>query len=222
HAMNYALDIEAIVQTVFMGTQQRATGPIGGLVWGSAADRLPTFPHNPARAAELLAEAGFADGFAVTFFAPQGATVTIDTAEIVQNMLAPFGIQVSVQILEWGAFLEASNRGETDILSLAWVPTTGDPDQGLFATFHSSMHGAGGNRAFFTNAQVDALLEAGRVETDPVARAQIYYEIQQILREESPWIFFAQGIQALGIRNNVQGFRMSPNLINRFWGVSFS
>ncbi|MCL1994291.1 MAG: ABC transporter substrate-binding protein [Spirochaetes bacterium] len=221
HAMQYAVDTEALVQAVFMGGQPQATGPINSMVWASAADRLDPFPFNPARARELLAEAGYSDGFSVVFFVSQGAATGLDTAEIMQNMLRDVGIDMSVQVLEWGAFLEASNRGEPNLVTLAWVPTTGDPDQGLFGPFHSTSSGVG-NHAHFNNPQVDALLEAGRLETDPVLRAEIYYQLQRVIRDEAPWIFLAQGMEHTGVRNNVQGFTTAPSTIHRFWGVSLN
>ncbi|MCL1994290.1 MAG: ABC transporter substrate-binding protein [Spirochaetes bacterium] len=219
HAMQYAIDTEALVQAVWMGANPLATGPINERVWASAADRLDPFPFNPERARELLAEAGFPDGFSATFFSSQAAT-SQDTAEIVQNMLAAVGVDISIQILEWGAFLNASNMGETDIITLAWVTVTGDPDHGLFGPFHSSNWGAGGNRAWFSHPEVDRLLEAGRVDTNPVTRAETYYQVQRIIRDEAPWLFLAQGMEQTGVRNNVQGFRTAPNEIHRFWGVS--
>ncbi|MCL1994292.1 MAG: ABC transporter substrate-binding protein [Spirochaetes bacterium] len=222
HAVQYALDLDAMVNAVFMGAFSPATGPISPRVWASASENLAPFPFNPERARELLAEAGFPDGFSITFMTNQGNPQRADTGEIMQNMLREVGIDMSVQILEWGAFLDASDRGEPDALMIAWVPTTGDPDNGLFATFHSSTWGPGGNRAFFSHPEVDSLLEAGRRESDPAVRAQIYYQAQRIIHAESPWIFMATGAEITGVRNNVQGFRPAPNSLPRFWTVSFS
>ncbi|MCL1993781.1 MAG: ABC transporter substrate-binding protein [Spirochaetes bacterium] len=221
HAVQYALDTEAMVQAVFLGAHPPVTGPLSPRVWASAADRLEPFPFNPDRARELLAEAGLSNGFSTTFMATQGLPQTLDIAEIMQNMLGQVGIDVTVQALEWGAFLEASNRGEPDIITISWITTPGDPDHGLFGPFHSSTWG-GGNRAFFSDPVVDSLLEAGRRETDPVLRADIYYQIQRIIRDESPWVFLATFSEVVGVRNNVQNFRVSPNMIHRFWQVSLT
>ncbi|MCL1992640.1 MAG: ABC transporter substrate-binding protein [Spirochaetes bacterium] len=222
HAVQYALNVEMMVGAAFMGAMPRTTGPINSTIWASAADRLEPFPFNQDRARELLAEAGVPDGFSTTFFTNQGNAPNMDVAEITQNMLGAVGIDVSVQILEWATFLGASNNGEPDMIVISWNPTTGDPDQGLFPTFHSSTHGAGGNRAFFSNPEVDALLQAGRMATDPVERANIYYQIQQIIRDESPWVFLAAATEAVGVRNNVQGFRVAPNLRHKFWTLSLN
>ncbi|MCL1992254.1 MAG: ABC transporter substrate-binding protein [Spirochaetes bacterium] len=221
HAMQYAIDLDAMVEAVFMGTMGPARGPLSSNVWGSAADRLEPFPFNPERARELLAEAGFPDGFSTTFFANQGNPAALDTAEIMQNMLREVGVDMSIHLLEWGAFLESSNRGEPDIITLSFITVAGDPDHGLFAPFHSSTWGAG-NRAFFSNPEVDRLLEAGREETDLDARAEIYYQIQRIIRDESPWIFLAEGAEAVATRSNLQGFRLAPNLMHRFDGLHFT
>ncbi|MCL1993541.1 MAG: ABC transporter substrate-binding protein [Spirochaetes bacterium] len=222
HAVQYAIDLEAMVQAVYMGAMLPGTGPLGPMVWASIADQLEGWDFNPQRARELLAEAGFPDGFSATFMTNQGNPQRADTGEILQNMLGAVGIDVSVQLLEWATFLDVSAQGEPDMHMLGWSTSTGDPDHGLFAMFHSSTWGHAGNRSFFSHPEVDSLLEAGRLETDPVARAQIYAQAQRIIHQESPWIFQSTASEIYAVRNNVQGFRMSPDQRHKFWTLSFT
>ena len=222
HAIQHAIDLNAMVEAVYLGALTPTTGPINNKVWASAADRLQPFAYNPERARQLLAEAGFPNGFSATFLTNEGNPQRFDTAEIMQNMLRAVGIDMSIQILEWGTFLDVTARGESDIYMLGWVTSTGDPDHGLYAMFHSSLLGAGGNRTFYVNPEVDRLLDAGRVEPDPVRRAEIYYQIQQIIRDDSPWIFQSAGAEIIGVRNNVRGFRVAPNQRHKFYTLSLN
>ncbi|MCL1991366.1 MAG: ABC transporter substrate-binding protein [Spirochaetes bacterium] len=222
HAVQYAIDLEAMVQAVYLGALESLRGPINPRVWGSTADRLEPFPFNPDRARELLAEAGFPNGFSATFMTNQGNPARADTGEIMQNMLGAVGIDLSVQLLEWATFLDVTAQGEPDMFMLGWVTSTGDPDYGMWSMFHSSAHGAAGNRGFFSDPIVDSLLEAGRRETNPAARLAIYEELQQHLRDESPWIFQSAGAELWGVRNNIHGFRIAPTQRHKFWTLTMN
>jgi peptide/nickel transport system substrate-binding protein len=220
-AIAHALDLEAMVRNVYMGAGAPGTGPINPRVWASAAARLRPFEFNPARARQLLAEAGYPNGFNTTFIANDGNTARIDTGEILQNMLRQVGINVDVRIIEWGAYLDMTARGEHDIYILGWVTVTGDPDYGLHATFHSENFGAAGNRSFYSNPEVDRLLDAGRRETNPQRREQLYIQAQEIIHRDVPWIFQWFGEDLNGARNNVRGFRLHPAGHHALWPVYF-
>ena len=104
---------------------------------------------------------------------------------------------------------------------LGWVTVTGDPDYGLHATFHSDNFGAPGNRSFYSNPEVDRLLDEGRRETDPARREQIYFEAQQIIRDEAPWIFLWTGEDLHAAVNNLRGFKIHPAGHHPLWTVWF-
>jgi len=73
--------------------------------------------------------------------------------------------------------------------------------------FHSDHLGTGGNRAFYVNPEVDALLEAARRELDPEQRRAMYYEIQEIIVADAPWVFMNVGEVLVGARGNIGGLR---------------
>ena len=220
HAIIHAIDLDAMNRAVYMGVGSTATGPINSSVWASAADRLERFEFNPERSRQLLTEAGFPNGFSTTFVTNENPQ-RIDTGEILQNMLRQVGINVDVRIMEWGGFMDLTARGDHEMYMLGWVAVTGDPDYGLHPVFHSENFGAAGNRSFYHNPEVDRLLDAGRRETDPARREQIYFEVQQIIRDDAPWIFQQAGEEIFGALARVQGFRIHPAGHHRFWTVYF-
>jgi peptide/nickel transport system substrate-binding protein len=223
-AIIYALDLDAINNVAYVGLGSTGTAPINGRVWASAAGRLPEYEFNPARARQLLAEAGFPNGFDTTIWVNEGNMARLDTAEMMQAMLAQVNIRADVQIVEWGTYLDLTSRrdGGHHMFILGWVTVTGDPDYGLFPLFHSESHGAAGNRMFYTNAEVDQLLDLGRTETDPVRREEIYFRVQQIVHDEAPWIsqWFGETVHGLG--PNVRGFRLHPTGTDRWQTVFFA
>ena len=207
-AINYALDTEAIVAAVYLGLGQPGNGPIASVVWG-AADLEPR-GHDIARAQELLAEAGFEDGFETTFFFNDGNPQRAMIAEIVQAQLRALNIDISIEPVEWGTYMEVTAGGEAPMYALGWVTVTNDPDYGLFPTLHSANHGEAGNRSFYSNEEVDRLLDLAREETDPDIRLQLYTEAQEIISEEAPWVFLWEGEDAYVIHNSISGFQPHP------------
>jgi len=207
-AINYALDTHAIVQSVFMGVGSPADGPIANIVWGFAEQE--PFPHNLDRARQLMAEAGYPNGFKTSIWWNIGNDQRRQIAEMVQFALAPIGIEVEIVSMEWAAILDATARGEHDMFIMGWVSVTGDADYGLYPLFHSSIFGAGGNRTFWGTPELDALLEAGRSETNATRRLQIYNDAQKIIRNEAPWVFLHQGETVIAASPDLRGFQINP------------
>src|SRR5699024_3358231 len=123
-----------------------AIGPLAPDVFGYD-ENVEGLEYNPEKAIELLAEAGYEDGFSTTIWT-NDQRERIDAATNIQAQLEEFGIEVEVEILEWGAYLEQTANGEHDMFVLGWSTVTGDADYGLYALFHSDNFGDPGNRTF--------------------------------------------------------------------------
>lgn len=218
-AINMALDTEAIVNTVYKGLGSPADGPLTPQVW--AANReLEQYGYDVEAAKALLAEAGYPEGFSTTIWTNENPQ-RMQMAEIAQNQLAAIGINTEVKVMEWGAYLDGTANGEHDMFILGWVTVTGDPDYGLFPLFHSSTFGDAGNRTFYSNPKVDELLEKGRFSTDPAEREAAYKEVQQIVRDEAPWVFMIFNENASATGANVKGFKQHPAGHYRLYPVYF-
>ena len=163
-AINYAIDKDSIYNVVYQGTGTIAEAPMSSVVW-AFNDKLPKHEYNVEKAKELLAEAGYPDGFKMTMTTDESQQRQ-DTAEMVQSQLAEVGIQVEIRPLERTTYISEVCAGNLEAFSLGWSSDTGDPDYALYASFHSSQHGEGGNMSFYTNPEVDKLLETGRTSTD--------------------------------------------------------
>ena len=216
-AINHAIDIDLIVDTIYAGQAVRANSPISSDVFG-ANENLEPYTYDPELARELLAEAGYADGFSTSIWTNDNPQ-RVEIAQIVQAELANIGIQVDVQVVEWGTYLDDTAAGLHDMFILGWVTVTGDADYGLYALFHSSQFGAPGNRTFYANERVDELLDAARVETDPDARVALYHEAQEIIQEDAPWIFLTVTTEEHGVSNAIEGFTPHPAGHHRLYNV---
>lgn len=192
---------------------------------------LADYPHDPAAALELLAEAGWTldskgalrkDGraFSFTLLVNQGNAERIKTAVIIQSQLAKIGVEVKIRAVEWAAFInEFVNKGHFDALILGWTITL-DPD--IYDVWHSSRAFAGGlNFIGYANAEVDDLLERARVTFDRETRAACYRRIQEILHEDQPYCFLYVPYALTALDKRFQGVEETPagighNLI-RWW-----
>lgn len=217
-AINHALDVDTIVDVVFEGQGARAAGPLSPRVWGANLEMEP-YEYDPERAMQLLEEAGYGDGFSATIrVAEQPPRIQI--AEIAQAQLAELGVDIGLEVLEWGTYLAETAAGNHDMFILGWTTVTADADYGLYALFHSDNFGAAGNRTFYGNDRVDELLDIGRTSTDEQVRFEVYQEVQQIIRDEAPWLFLHFPVETDGLRTNVEGFVPHPAGHHRLFQVT--
>jgi peptide/nickel transport system substrate-binding protein len=209
-AINYAVNKEEIVEFVLGGTARVSDAPVSPGVFGYTP--VGAYEYNPERARQLLREAGFPNGFETILYSPTGRYVQdIQVAEAVQSQLREVGIRARIETLEWGAYLaktgEAADRNVVPMGLLGWGTVTGDADYGLYALFHTSQWvPAGSSRAFYSNAQVDQILDRARSTADQVVRQQLYEQAMKIIRDDAAWLFLHSESQITALRTNVQDF----------------
>jgi len=208
-AMNYAINKEEIVEYLLSGLADVADSPLSPVIWGYA--RTGVYEYNPQKARQLLAEAGYPNGFSMSLWTPVGRYLQdLPTAEIVQAQLAEVGINVRVETWEFGAYIEEIKKAQYDMVLLGWSPSTGDADWGLFPVFHSTQWPPQSNRALYGNPVADALMEAGQREPDQEKRREIYRELQQIIFNDAPWIFLWSTQQIVAHRSELTGIEIIP------------
>src|SRR5690625_75449 len=207
-AVAMAIDNEPIIEGVTDGVALPAAGPLAPTVFGYS-DELTPIEQDVEEASELLAEAGYEDGFTATI--ATNDRTTSDIAEIIQSQLNEIGIELDIEMMETGAYLEQTANGETDMHVGSWGTVTLDADYGLYPMFHSENAGAPGNRSFFSNEEVDDLLEQARQTTDDEERLELYEEAQQIIIDEAPIVPIYHSILLAGLRDEVNGFYQYPS-----------
>lgn len=210
-AISMAVNKEDIVAGVYNNTGIAAVGPIAPGVFGFDDSVTPT-PYDMDQARELLAQEGFANGFSTTIWTNDNPS-RIQIAEYVQSKLSDLGVRASIEVLEWGAYLQNTANGQHDMFILGWSTPTLDADYAMYALFHSSQQGSAGNRSFFANDDLDRLLDAGRQETDPALRLQYYKEAQELLVDLAPMMYLWHQEYLLGVSDSVKNFEMLPTNI---------
>lgn len=219
-AISYAIDRQAIISGVYEDFGIPAIGPLAPGIFGYTED-IEAVEFDMDQARSLLEEAGMAEGFTTSIWTndnPQRQAIAV----LVQEALAELNIEVSIEVMEFGAYLEQTAAGEHDMFILGWSNPTGDADYGMYALFHSSQHGNPGNRSFYTNEEVDALLDEGRREADPDARAALYAEAGQLLTDDAPMAFLLHTEYLNGISDKVEGFSIDTSGIYQLKDVTIS
>jgi peptide/nickel transport system substrate-binding protein len=181
-AIAYAIDRAAVVQATSYGTAVANQLAIPkGNPWYTPYN---TYGHDIDKAKGLLREAGAAPqslDMLVTSEYPE----TVTAAQIIADNLAPLGIAVNIRTVDFATWLDEQNNGHFDMLMMGWLGNI-DPDDFYYAQHHTD---GTSNAQKFSNAEVDRLLDAGRVETNRDARADDYAKAATIIADEASYIY---------------------------------
>ena len=212
-AINLAFDKPSYLQAVFENSAEAANGPYPPNTW-SYASELPGYPHDPAKARALLAEAGFPDGFKTTIWTrPSGSLLNPNPsqgAQMLQADLAKVGIQAEIRVIEWGELIRRAKAGEHDLLFMGWAGDNGDPDNFLPPQFACASLESGLNFARYCDQQLDKLIADGKRSSGQAQRSQLYKEAQRIIQQQALWLPLAHPTAYALTRKEVSGYRVSP------------
>ncbi len=219
-AVAYAIDYDGIINQLMHGAAIRLPSiiPVGLL----GTDPNLGYPHDPAKAKELLAQAGYADGFKVKMVFPTrtfaGGLAAETLAAKIQADLAEVGITVELEPREPVSHLADYRAGKLAMTISPWTPDFLDPHG--WAIPFGVPGGSAAKRVHYENKEVgDLAIAAGR-ETDPEKRAQMYLEFQKKLLEDAPFIGLIQPKVLIAIGPDVQGYVFNPVWWVDLYGLS--
>jgi peptide/nickel transport system substrate-binding protein len=189
-AVAYAIDRTVIIHYLMRDFARPAYSLLPPESWAYNAD-VPHYDYNPDRARQLLELAGYPAVNGVRFHLTMKTSTDESprlVAAVLQQQLREVGIALDIRTFEFATFLSDVIRGAYQVHTLRWVGGNEDPD--IFEyVFHSAKFSPhGGNRTYYANPRVDALIDQARGELDQNARKRSYAEIQRILAEDLPYI----------------------------------
>lgn len=198
-AINYALDRDEFIE----GLQDGEGAYNGPIQWTQEKWALPQeelrefYQYRPEEAKQLLADAGYPDGFSTRMKIPAlpGIDFVSDYALLIKDQLSRVGIDVQVDEVELGAFIGSTILpGNFDMAFFPNLPYD-EPDRPL-AFYHSLGVTGNGNWTNYTNPDLDVLIQAQAGEFDLEKRKEIIYEAQRmILEEHGPQLTITGGFQ---------------------------
>jgi peptide/nickel transport system substrate-binding protein len=204
-AVSYAIDRQGIVDGILKGSGYVLDAPIGPEQNGYPGPLEPRYDYSPAKARELLRQAGYADGFDVDLYTTSGQySKDREIATAMAEMLRDVGIRAKLQTPEFPTYFTAIQEGKVGLYFIARGSVV-DPSEYLHQFFQTGLT----RRIQYSNPAVDAALAAEQVAFDPAERAQRLKQVMGLLWEEAPiaWLFQYQTIYGV---SNRYDYRPSP------------
>ena len=217
-ALAMCLDRTAIINNLYYGTARIITGPFTPDQWAYNPSVEP-IQFNPVAAQALLGVAGWkdtdADGlldkdgkpFQLEFLIKCGNKTSTDQGQIYQEALKKIGVKVTIPCVDGATWQSRIQSGKYQATFLAWN-LDADPD--VFTLFHSSQFPPNGqNFVYYSNPEVDSLIEEGRVELDLARRTEIYHRLHAALAEDQPYHWTVQVSTKWGVNRRVKNVKES-------------
>jgi peptide/nickel transport system substrate-binding protein len=204
-ALAHAMNREASVQAGYFGHAVPILGgPIPEWSWAYPDQEYFSATPNVEEAKKLLAEAGFPDGFKTAIKTSGVYSENLAEAVVNSEAFKAIGVECELIQLDWASLVNDWDvTKDFDMASLAWGGPLVDPDDYLYAQFHST---GGWNASQFSDPEVDRLLDATRSTFDQEERKALYAEVSLKLCELSPQGFSVLGDLIHAMSDKVQGF----------------
>jgi len=209
-ALAMGIDRQRIVDNFYPAGSIVATQFMPPVIFGYTPE-VAWYDFDPEAARALLAEAGYPDGFEITlnyrdvfrWYLPEPGRVAEDIqAQLAENL----NVTVNIEVMESGAFIDASDAGELAFYLLGWGADY--PDATNFLDYH---FGLGASDQFGdTFESITTPLRAAAQIADPAARLALYVEANQAIKDNVPMIPVAHGASATAFKATVEGAHASP------------
>lgn len=210
-AISHAIDRENIIT----GAKEGVATPVEAAMIPMCAEYPDNFKakdYDVAKAKRLLAEAGYPDGLTVTMKTID-SEVYYKPTEIIQEQLRAIGIEVKIEVMERGKWInDVVVNGDYDMTVWAIPTPVIDADSCMYSQFHSSGIGGNGNFAGCNIPELDQLLERGRESMDSKERKEIYGKACEIIKEESVIVPLYSPKRQIAADARLKGITVNPAL----------
>jgi len=222
-AFAHAINKQAIVDAFYGGLGLPAKEFVPPSLWGYN-DKIQDYAYDTATAKDLLTQAGFPNGLS-ELTGPDGNKVPLefwympvsrpyypnpkDIAEAIAADLGKAGIKVSLQTVDWSAYLDKRSAGELPLYMLGWTGDNGDPDNFL-CYFFCKTGDAAKSEGFFPDEEVTKILLDAQVKITQEERIPLYEQAAQLIHDRALRVFVANNQPPLAFTANVKGYVPNP------------
>lgn len=209
-AFEHAIDRKALVDAVFNGEHAVACSPVSPASTFSSPEAQTCPAHDPAKAKQLLAEAGVQTPYTVTMLA-SNTPDTLRLAQALQSMVKDGGFDLKINPVEYSSLLDEQDRGNFELLQLGWSGRI-DPDANI-TNFVGT--GASQNVAGYSNPQLDTLLTQARQAGDVEERRKLYGQAVTLLQQDDALIYLYRQRNLTAVSKQIQGLQVYPDGVIR-------
>jgi peptide/nickel transport system substrate-binding protein/oligopeptide transport system substrate-binding protein len=206
-AMNFAVNRKAIVDNLLDGSAILAEGPVPPVLLRSPEKYAYSF--SPEKAKDLLKEAGLETPLEIEIWQRSGNSQR-DALIAIAEDLKVSGFAPKIVTMEWSALKENINKGNADCFFMSWSADYPDAENFLYPLFHSSNFGSNGNRAFYSDPEIDSLLEKAAAAPSIQEQKALYTNIRDKIIEQAPWVFLWHEIETFAFSNKIVPFSPNP------------
>jgi len=216
-AVNAAIDRQVLVNAILKGVASPGYGPLSSAspAYDAASDTAPTPDATTIK--KFLSLGGKPSGFSFTMQAAANP-VTEQMMQIIQSMLAKYGITMKIQQLEFGTLLANNETHAFQASQLGWSGRL-DPDQDIYPFF---VTGGPQNGSAYSNPQVDQLLKKAREQSSMADRTQTYAQVMTLLHQDAPYVFLYHQNNVFAYTKNLQGFQAYADGVLRVASLSMN
>ena len=171
------------------------------------AEGVEEYTYNPERAKELLAEAGYPDGFSMTITVPSNYKPHMDTAQVLVQQLAEVGITAEIQAVEWESWVSDVYTNRQFQSTVVGVDASNMTARALLERFTST---ADNNFINYSNADYDALFAQAQATADDAEQTALYKEMEKNLTEHAANVYIQDLADLVVLRNGLEGYQFYP------------
>jgi peptide/nickel transport system substrate-binding protein len=202
-AISYVAPYKTVLTQVLQGYGIQLTSPIPQGTPTHTAKYFVYDKNNVAKAKQLLAQAGYPNGFNTTLQVASGVDEGQETAIWVQQALKQIGIKVQIQQMPGATFTSALQKHTLGFFFFNnWISINNDPFYHLYWLFDSACC----NYTNYTNPTVVKMINSNLLSTNVARRTAAALAIQKQIMSDAPWVFLYQPNFVLAMRSNVHGY----------------
>lgn len=175
-------------------------------------DEYNPYAYDVEKAKEMLAEAGYADGFEFTLY--YNGDLKELMGQVIQSNLKEIGVTVNLEELETAALKSKLAEADYEAALYNWANDSAGPDNNVRPLFYT---GSSSNRTHFSDPDIDARIDAAMSETDEATRLEMYKELQIDILDICPIVPCFYETMSVGVNANLQGFTPDTSGLHRFY-----
>ena len=207
-ALCYAIDRQGIMDMVADG---HGTA-VGSSIYPAftkyfVPELVDKYPHDVAKAKELLAQAGYPDGFDMTISVPNNYQPHMDTAEVVAEQLREAGINVTIQPVEWSTWLDTIYNGRQFQATVVGVDAANMTARAMLERFTSDY---GKNFINYNNPAYDALFQQAINAQDEAEQTDLYKQMETMLADTAANVYIQDLCDLVAMRQDLGGLKFYP------------
>ena len=164
------------------------------------------YDYNVEKAKELLAEAGYPDGFSFTITVPSNYQFHVETAQVLAEQYRQIGVEAEIQLIEWSSWLEDVYQGRNYEATIVGLDAQLVPSD-ILKRYCSD---ASNNFVNYQNEEFDRIFAEATATTDDSEKVRYYQELQRILTEDAAAVYIQDPALMVAVSPDLGGYTFYP------------